>query len=180
VVIVETGEGVETDIKSSHSTFRVPIPIVKIRKHINNFRIIPDLCCIRRSILHFSKSKLFTYNRTTYIRRYSHYHDTPPFMHTFLAALLFTFPMSMRLVIESGERPIRPARWRQVVERPDGLRRTPRPVRRVISLLLVCRPGQPRMNHLLQRVPFSLSPYIYIPPPPLYSLLLFLCKEHIK
>jgi hypothetical protein len=106
---------VEIDIKSSHSTFLVPvpIPIVKIREHINNFRIIPDLCCTRRSILHLPKPKLFTYNRTTYIRRYSHHYDTPPFMHTFLAAIIFTFPMSMRLVISSGERPIRPARWRQ-------------------------------------------------------------------
>jgi hypothetical protein len=115
VVIAEIAEVVETDIRSSHSTFRVPIPIpiVKIRKHINNFRIIPDLCCTPEINTPPSKSKLFTYNRTTYIRRYSHYHDTPPFMHTFLAAIIFTFPMSMRLVISSGERPIRPARWRQ-------------------------------------------------------------------
>jgi len=33
VVIVETGEVVETDIKSSHSTLHVPIPIVKIRRY---------------------------------------------------------------------------------------------------------------------------------------------------
>ena len=115
VVIVETGEVevVETDIRSPHSTRCRSHSHCENTKNINTFASYPTFVVPGDQYSTFQIQSCLHTNRTTYIRRYSHYHDTPPFMHTFLAAIIFTFPMSMRLVISSGERPIRPARRRQ-------------------------------------------------------------------